>query len=72
MMIVFCFYKAARGGVLFIDEAYELGKGHYSDEAMTSLVSILNYFSNRISLNHDEFIWNRIISLWFYLGRCND
>ncbi|KAJ3247215.1 hypothetical protein HDU77_008656 [Chytriomyces hyalinus] len=29
----------ARGGVLFIDEAYELGKGHFSDEALTSIVA---------------------------------
>ncbi|KAJ9456884.1 Protein cfxQ-like protein [Diplonema papillatum] len=29
----------AKGGVLFIDEAYELGKGHYSTEALTTLVA---------------------------------
>ncbi|KAI8618027.1 P-loop containing nucleoside triphosphate hydrolase protein [Chytriomyces sp. MP71] len=31
----------ARGGVLFIDEAYELGKGHFSDEALTSIVAAM-------------------------------
>ncbi len=31
----------ARGGVLFIDEAYELGKGHFSDEACTSIVAAM-------------------------------
>ena len=33
--------KAARGGVLFIDEAYELGNGPYGKEAMTKLLSML-------------------------------
>ena len=31
----------ARGGVLFIDEAYELGVGSYGNEVMTKLVQLL-------------------------------
>jgi SpoVK/Ycf46/Vps4 family AAA+-type ATPase len=31
----------ARGGVLFIDEAYELGTGSYGNEVMTKLVQLL-------------------------------
>ncbi len=33
--------KAAKGGVLFVDEAYELGQGPYGKEAMTSLVAAM-------------------------------
>ncbi|RHY06073.1 hypothetical protein DYB36_006893 [Aphanomyces astaci] len=33
--------QAAKGGVLFIDEAYELGVGHFGQEAMTSLVAAM-------------------------------
>ena len=33
--------KAAKGGVLFIDEAYELGKGPFGAEACTSIVAAM-------------------------------
>ncbi|OQR96792.1 hypothetical protein THRCLA_21982 [Thraustotheca clavata] len=33
--------EAANGGVLFIDEAYELGEGHFGKEAMTTLVAAM-------------------------------
>ena len=32
---------AAKGGVLFIDEAYELGKGIYGEEAMTTILAAM-------------------------------
>ena len=33
--------EAAKGGVLFIDEAYELGKGAFGAEACTSIVAAM-------------------------------
>ena len=32
---------AAKGGVLFIDEAYELGKGAYGEEALTTVLAAM-------------------------------
>jgi SpoVK/Ycf46/Vps4 family AAA+-type ATPase len=43
--------QAARGGVLFIDEAYELGKGVYGEEALVKLLSMLtepDYMGNMV------------------------
>ena len=34
-------HKAAKGGVLFIDEAYELGKGPFGQEACTRIVEAM-------------------------------
>lgn len=33
--------QAARGGVLFVDEAYDLGKGKFGQEAMNTLLAML-------------------------------
>ena len=33
--------QAARGGVLFVDEAYDLGEGKFGKEALTKLLSML-------------------------------
>ena len=33
--------QKARGGVFFVDEAYDLGKGHYMQEAMNVLVQAM-------------------------------
>ena len=34
-------FTKAKGGVIFIDEAYELGKGKFAIEALTSLVEYM-------------------------------
>ncbi len=33
--------KAAKGGLLFIDEAYSLGSGPFGEEAMTKLLQMM-------------------------------
>ena len=34
-------FDKAKGGILFNDEAYELGKGKFAMEALTSLVEFM-------------------------------
>ena len=49
--------NCARGGVLFIDDAYELGKGMAGVEAMTLLVSKFSVLSfNLIQKNLSPFL----------------
>ena len=42
--------QAAAGGILFIDEAYDLGDGAYGKEAMTTLLRLLTGMLLHISV----------------------
>jgi len=40
---------AVRGGVLFIDEAYDLAKGAYSNEVMTTLLDAMTDLKYKVA-----------------------
>ena len=56
-------FEKALGRVLFIDEAYRLGEGHFAKEAMDELVGILT---------HETFRGNLIVILAGYDQEMND
>jgi hypothetical protein len=57
--------NCACGGVLFIDEAYELGKVMYGVEAMTSLVSKkANFLSKVLILSKKFALTEKSVSLF--------
>ncbi len=57
--------NCARGGVLFIDEAYELGKGMYGVEAMTSLVSTKTDFLPLLVISRKFALTEKSVSLFY-------
>ena len=47
-------FEKALGKVLFIDEAYRLGEGHFAQEAIDELVGLLTHPNFKSKLRHES------------------